>query len=324
VDAIEADKSAIMAALRAETDAWLRRDFDALAGHWVHAPETRRMEAFGDLGTWVDEGWDAIGARLKLTMERFPQTYELESRIRWERVNILLGGNMAWVSYDVVGFGPDFEMAGLTHELKIFHRIDGAWKIGCLALMHGSIEHEICPLIQVDADATILWMNLHARSRMAEHPGLHTAAGRLRARARDRDAELRAAILWAHEELHHHVSPMLTPRRARAVQLGEDAAGVPLICWVVIEDGKALVSFDDDERLGRRIAAAAELYRLSPAQTRLARLIVEGYDLAAAAGILGVSVNTLRTQLQRMFDKTGARSQAALLRILLSADVPTK
>jgi DNA-binding CsgD family transcriptional regulator len=53
---------------------------------------------------------------------------------------------------------------------------------------------------------------------------------------------------------------------------------------------------------------------------RLARLIVEGHELAAASGLLGVSVNTLRTQLQRMFDKTGQRSRAALVRALLSAE----
>jgi DNA-binding CsgD family transcriptional regulator len=318
-----ADKAAILAVLRAETDAWLRRDFAALAAHWVQSPKTRRMEAFGALGTWVDEGWDAIAARLRLTMERFPQTFELEQRIRWERMNVVIRGETAWVSYDMIGIGQDFEMAGLTHELKIFHRIDGAWKIGCLALMHGSVEHQPCPLIQVDATARILWMNPQAHARMSGHPGLVVAAGRLRARRRDGDAPLRAAVHWAHEELRHHVSPMHTPRRARAVHLGEDETAMPLLCWVVIEDGKALVSFDDDERLARRVAAAAEVYGLSPVQTRLARLIAEGNDLAAAAAVLGVSVNTLRTQLQRMFDKAGARSQAALLRALLSVDAPT-
>src|SRR5262245_58739978 len=37
---------------------------------------------------------------------------------------------------------------------------------------------------------------------------------------------------------------------------------------------------------------------------------------------LGVSVTTARTQLQRMFEKTGARSQPALVRALLSFPSP--
>lgn len=37
-----------------------------------------------------------------------------------------------------------------------------------------------------------------------------------------------------------------------------------------------------------------------------------------------VSVNTVRTQLQRIFDKAGARSQAALIRTLLATQNPTR
>ena len=76
--------------------------------------------------------------------------------------------------------------------------------------------------------------------------------------------------------------------------------------------------------VARRVELAAEIYGLSPAQIRLARLIVDGHDLAAAADALGVSVNTLRTQLQRIFDKTGVRSQSALVRALLSAEAPAR
>jgi DNA-binding CsgD family transcriptional regulator len=99
---------------------------------------------------------------------------------------------------------------------------------------------------------------------------------------------------------------------------------VPLYCWVLLDDGKALVSFENAETVARRIAGAQEVYRLSPAQVRLARLIVDGHDLAGAANLLSVSINTLRTQLQRIFDKTGVRTQAALVRSLLSADAPNK
>jgi DNA-binding CsgD family transcriptional regulator len=114
------------------------------------------------------------------------------------------------------------------------------------------------------------------------------------------------------------------PEQVRAVQLGEDDMAVPLYCWVFLEDGKALVSFDDPQMLARRIGLAAEVYRLSPAQMRLGRHIVDGDDLAAASEALGVSVKTLRTHLQRMFDKTGTRSRATLVRALLSAEAPIK
>ena len=236
-------------------------------------------------------------------------------------------GDMAWVSYDQVGTdtGDDFEMPGVQHELKIFHRIDGAWKIGCLVLMERTVEHETGPLIEVDADGKVLWMNQPARERIRDHPALVVAAGRLRARRRDCDAALARCTALG-------VPGAAVPRAAEACgQAGASGASrartnpaAPLYCWVVLEDGKALVSFDNVLMVTRRIEQAATIYGLSPAQVRLARLIVDGHDLASASEILEVSVNTLRTHLQRMFDRTGVRGQAALVGVLLSAEAPTK
>ena len=247
MDESEADEAAIMAVLKAETDAWLRRDFAAMAQHWVHSPKTRRMTALASLGTHVDEGWDAIASRMKLSMERFSTPYELAERIHWERVNVTVIGDMAWVSYDQVGTdtGDDFEMPGVQHELKIFHRIDGAWKIGCLVLMGRTVEHETGPLIEVDADGKVLWMNQPAQERIRDHPALVVAAGRLRSRRRDCDAALRDALKWAFHELRLIPPPSGATRPARSVILGENESGAPLYCWVVLEDGKALVSFDN-------------------------------------------------------------------------------
>jgi DNA-binding CsgD family transcriptional regulator len=225
------------------------------------------------------------------------------------------------VTFDQIGSDTGEDR---KRQLRILHRIDGAWKIGCMVMMESSVEEASCPLIEVDADARILWTNRLGRERMQSYPGLVAAAGRLRARRRDRDAALRDAVRLAFRELQSQRPLNIAPKQSWAVALGEDAAGVPLFCWVLLEDGKALISFDDAETVARRIASAREVFGLSPAQTRLARLIVDGQDLVAASNLLGVSVNTLRTQLQRIFDKTGVRSQAALVRALLSAEAPAK
>jgi hypothetical protein len=56
LDDSEADRALILATRRAETEAWMQRDFDALARHWVHSPQSRRMYAFAALGVWTVEG----------------------------------------------------------------------------------------------------------------------------------------------------------------------------------------------------------------------------------------------------------------------------
>lgn len=93
---------------------------------------------------------------------------------------------------------------------------------------------------------------------------------------------------------------------------------------MILEDGRAFVAFDDPGAVAQRVADAQAIFGLSPAQVRLAGLILDGCDLAAASDRLGVSVNTLRTQLQRMFDKTGARNQTALVRALLGVEAPRR
>jgi DNA-binding CsgD family transcriptional regulator len=317
----EADKVAILAAIRGETAAWLQRDFEALARHWVQSPQTRRMEAFASVGIRVDQGWDAIAARLQRIVERFPEKQPFEDRVSWENINIVVAGDMAWVTYDQIGTDTGDDLKRL---LKIMHRVEGVWKIACLVMMESTVQQANCPLIEVDTEGRVLWSNQLARDRMDGHEGLLVSAGRLRARHRQYDAALRDAVRLAFQELQSQRPLAVAPKQTWAVALGDNTNGVPLYCWVLLEDGKALVSFENAETVERRIWWAREVYRLSPAQVRLARLIVDGHDLAGAADLLSVSINTLRTQLQRIFDKTGVRTQAALVRSLLSADAPNK
>ncbi|RYE09550.1 MAG: LuxR family transcriptional regulator [Hyphomicrobiales bacterium] len=321
MDDSETEKAAVVAVIRAETEAWLLRDFDLLSNYWLQSPQTRRMEAFASLGVRVDEGWDAIAARLRKIVERFPDQHAFEERVRWEKVNIVIEGNVAWMTFDQIGSDTGEDR---KRQLRILQRIDGNWKIACMVMMESSVEETNSPLIEIDAEGRILWTNQLARERIAGHPGLINAAGRLRARRRERDAGLQDAVRLAFRELQSQRPLNVSPKQAWAVALGEDEAGLPMHCWVLLEDGKALVSFDDAATIARRITAAQEVYGLSPAQVRLARLIVDGHDLAAAADLLAVSINTLRTQLQRIFDKTGVRSQAALVRSLLSTEAPNK
>ncbi len=193
-----------------------------------------------------------------------------------------------------------------------------------MVLMESTIGYSHCPLVEIDGDARVIWMNGLAHERLRDHPGLVVAAGRLRARRRDRNTALRDAARWADRQLESQAPLNLMPDQARLVLLGEDDADGPLHCWVFLKDAKIVVSFDDADRITRCLATAAEAYRLSPAQARLARRLSEGDDLAAAAAALGVSVNTVRTQLQRIFDKTGVRSRAALIRALLGVDCPVQ
>ncbi len=318
------DKAAVLAVLEAETAAFLRRDMDALAEYWVHSPQSRRMFSYAHLGVKVYEGWDAIDAHHRSVIKQLPESFA-ETRVHRERMSVIVNGDTAWATYDQIGdkTGDNFELAGTTHELKLFLRIDGEWKISCIVALQRAMDHETCPLIEVAPDKRVLWMNAYAREQIANHPVLIISGHRLRARNRGHDAALQDAVDWASRQFQTHLPPEPPSRPARAVILGEDDDAAPVFCWVLVEDGKIMVSFNDAQLLKRHIAVAQGIYGLSAAQAQLAQLLVLGHDLSVAAEKLGVSINTVRTHLQRMFERTGVHSQSALVGLLLSAEAPT-
>ncbi|WP_068115774.1 LuxR C-terminal-related transcriptional regulator [Tropicimonas marinistellae] len=323
----ETEEEEILAVMRAEAQAFLDGDIDALASHWVQTEDTARMVAWAQVGTKVIRGWEDVLAQAKAGFERHPPSgpRRLEDCLRWENFTVVIGTDMAWVLYDQTGMSNDqkFRISGLQHELKIFHRVDGQWKIACMALLKPGFEHVDTPRIQVNTEGRVVWMNSGARSRMQEQTGLVIAAGKLRARKRSYDAKLQKALSRVARALETQVDPRSEIYESLPVGLGESDDGILLYCWVFPEDGRIFVSFDDQMRTNKRLDMAEAIYGLSPAQCRLAHLLIEGHELSAAADSLDVSINTVRTQLQRMFDKTGVRKIQSLVRVLLSVDAPS-
>lgn len=59
-------------------------------------------------------------------------------------------------------------------------------------------------------------------------------------------------------------------------------------------------------------------FGLSPAECRVALLLGDGHSPREISETIGVSFNTVRTQIKSIFAKTGARRQSELVRLLLS------
>jgi DNA-binding CsgD family transcriptional regulator len=59
--------------------------------------------------------------------------------------------------------------------------------------------------------------------------------------------------------------------------------------------------------------ALADSYRLTPREAEIATLLATGANIEAIAARLSLAVGTVRFNLKRVFEKTGARSQAAVV-----------
>jgi DNA-binding CsgD family transcriptional regulator len=64
------------------------------------------------------------------------------------------------------------------------------------------------------------------------------------------------------------------------------------------------------------------LYDLTPAESRIFELIADGQALSDIAVVLGIAPSTVKTHLLRVFDKTGCRRQADLVKLAASMSLP--
>ncbi|MEW9807048.1 LuxR C-terminal-related transcriptional regulator [Mesorhizobium sp. ZMM04-5] len=79
--------------------------------------------------------------------------------------------------------------------------------------------------------------------------------------------------------------------------------------------GGALAILIATRRVVPGAQAMAVRFRLTPAETRVLEGILDGRRPGEIAGVAGVSVETVRSQLKAIYGKTGANSQSALVRI---------
>ncbi len=150
-----------------------------------------------------------------------------------------------------------------------------------------------------------------------------------------RDAMIAVSDREASRRLRDHLREAIATAMHGGIQAGgalrcPRASGRrPYELWVVP------LAVSDPGRLGDRIPSAALfiadpdteiasfperlacLYGLTPAESRLAAGLAEGWGLAELAEAFGVTRQTLRNQLKSVFDKTGCRRQGELVSLLL-------
>jgi DNA-binding CsgD family transcriptional regulator len=67
---------------------------------------------------------------------------------------------------------------------------------------------------------------------------------------------------------------------------------------------------------GQRRFRLQQFYGLTPAEATVTTEVLRGQGLQAAAETLGITIPTVRTHLQHVFEKTRTRRQAELVRML--------
>lgn len=181
-------------------------------------------------------------------------------------------------------------------------------------------------VVLVTAHGRVTMMNDAARRLVTSRDGMGIDDGELRASAREAQPALRAAIADAarttsgdgfgsggavllrrrsgRRPLMAVVSPTSRPTLRDGLPDAREASAM-----VVIRDPESTPMLSDD--------VMHALYRLTPAEARLVRLLVRGVSLRAAARQFDVSLETVRTRLKRVFQKTATSGQSELVAVVL-------
>jgi DNA-binding CsgD family transcriptional regulator len=172
------------------------------------------------------------------------------------------------------------------------------------------------------SDGRVLHANTAARQITAANQVLRLANDGLHARAPAEDALLQELLRLARFGRGQARSggrltlqrPRGLPVTVQTLPLGSHwlAQAFPGCTLVLIIDGERMA------RIGRQ--ALQELYGLTPAEAALAVRIPGSRGLQKLAEELGLSLSTVRTHLQRAFEKTGTHRQAELVQLISELD----
>ncbi|MEM7470815.1 MAG: LuxR C-terminal-related transcriptional regulator [Pseudomonadota bacterium] len=313
------EHAALMDVIARETDMFLRQDFDGWASCWVQDDRTREICVSSTFGATVLEGWDKLSAYMRNVMAN--GTVCNISETERFNVNITVSGDIAHVIFDETSKNSTGQIER-TFETRILERSDGTWRIlyACFVLRgHQQIDAN---RLAVNADGKILCAPDQARAQLERHSGLQISNGRLRASKPAWDKVLQAGLKSAAEQhgyFQHYRYMTESGRNFRLpLVLGETDEGGVAVCVLFVRDGQTFVETQKDGDIDARLSVAKTVFGLSDGQMLLVDRIVSGDNLKAAADALGISVNTARTHLSRIYVKTGVNSQTALVRTLLS------
>lgn len=189
--------------------------------------------------------------------------------------------------------------------------------------VHAALDRVSVGVVLLAADGRLLHVNAAADAILRAGDGLLRARDTLRARHKEDDKRLQQLIAGLRQPVPKQRSAgghlrirRTSGLRAYAVMLAPappGAAGGGNSC--------ALMAFISDPAvpLAAEEATLGELFGFSPAEARLVLALIAGKQLPDIAREIGVSYNTVRTQLARAMNRTETRTQVELALLVTRA-----
>lgn len=191
------------------------------------------------------------------------------------------------------------------------------------ALQWSAVQRMKLGVVAIEADGTVVLANDAARTMGDADDGLMLTEHGLQAQRRSDDQKLQQMIMKGFQAPARGESADVGHAELIGRRSGRPPYIVSVFRWILpdaIHYGRKptvlAILRDPAATPPQSEEQIAELLGLTRAEARLAKQLVEGATLQAAAATLGISPNTARTQLRSIFRKTDTSRQAELLRLL--------
>jgi DNA-binding CsgD family transcriptional regulator len=212
----------------------------------------------------------------------------------------------------------------LPHLQHATRRGEYLWQ---LAIMLDVFDCMQFAVMVVDKRRRLLFSNRTTEEYLNSEDGIQIRDGKVWIRGRQNFSSFSNMIVRAATGTEQEEMSTLS----KAIMVARHQKKLPL--WVIVspltrrlrrvvcqEDEVALVYVVIPERVSKMSETRLKtLFDLTNAEQKLAKLILEGYRLDDAAKHLGISINTARTHMKRIYSKTNTERQTDLVRLFLTS-----
>ena len=195
-------------------------------------------------------------------------------------------------------------------------------------LLLDALDNLTTGVFLVGPKARLLYMNHSAQQIVDQHDGVSVDANNLHLASSRETARLRRLVPTSLT-----LDLESGPGRAGGEMRATRPSGRPAFVMVVIpvrperaevrvlmglEQPTAIILVSDPEKDPEADCGLIQrCFALTPAESRLASLLIAGKSVKEISASMGVTVNTARTHLKRVLSKTGTRRQGELIQLLM-------
>jgi DNA-binding CsgD family transcriptional regulator len=295
-------------------------------GQYVHNPRPERAMRMSPRRRAITDGhlftdWET--AHIPFNVEMTRRGFHREAGI----VGIVDGAPLIFSCQRSLGderFGP----AELEAIEAIFPHLERAAHIAARFSrertdgMLDTFERMACGGILLSSDGRVVRMNAHAETLVGVC--LNIIAGRLSAIDTIANEDLQRLIREVGPGVISLQRGMAAPFAPLPRHSGRPLAvyAMPLVAETpdLFQRAHAILAIVDPDA-NRDVGSdfLARVYRLTPAELRLANALAKGGDVKEISEIFGISLHTARTQLKSLMAKTGTSRQSDLIALLIKA-----